>query len=154
MLRDSNSSEGLFPTIPGKPTVEMVFDPVQTDVSMNKFRLQLLLQQYQEDRDRPKYSEAWPWLAVAAAFLGALLPADFVDFLRIDAAVWEASFIMATVICTLGFIWRLCSAFQYRDKKAPEPEAAIEQIITEMRERQLQSIPPTRQESDIPDAQS
>lgn len=153
MEQNSDAGGGLFPTRPEIPRVEMVFDPVQTDVSMNQYRLELLLRQYQDDRDRPVLTDAWPWLAATLAFLGALVPGEFTNYSRIDAEVWEALFIMATFVGSLGFIWRINLAIRFWKKKVPEPTQAIALLISEMRERQLQSsLLSTQQESGIPDS--
>ena len=98
---------------------------------MNQYRLRIEFDKFQRDRARHKFDDAWPWVATLLAFLLAVLPADFQDFL-FPAAVWEAMAIILTAASAFMVvrIWYL--AYRERNDKAPTPEDAVNSLIDEM----------------------
>ncbi|MDA0988190.1 MAG: hypothetical protein O2783_03460 [Chloroflexi bacterium] len=116
--------------------VETVFESVQVDVSVNQYRLELILNEVQGNRDRPQYDDAWPWVGVVLAFLLALLPTDFQDYLGIEGAVWEALALFGTFGSGFLVLRTVYRAWKHRKDEMRTTKQIVAELVAEMRESQ------------------
>ena len=109
---------------------------VLEQIEMNKYHLILVLERLKKGSKIPSYGDACPWVGLGLAFLLALIPADFKDFLELSAATWQA---IAIILMGASFLKAghvLWQAWKYRDERTETPEEAVQKIVAQMTEDQ------------------
>lgn len=120
---------------PQGPMVETLYEPWQIDVSINRYRLLMILAKCQGQKSLPHYDAALPWLGVMLAFLLALLPSDFQDFLGISANVWQGAMLFGAISAGLIALRALYLAHRHRNDEIETPEFIVDQLVSEMSPR-------------------
>ncbi len=118
------------------PKIRLHYDPEQDDVAMNRWRLENILVKIANAKDRLEIDDAFAPLGAFLAFLLALLPNDFQEFLGIAGSAWTAVAIVGAVIFgirALGVLWQV---FKLRDEPKKTPEDFVREIMQEFKERQ------------------
>jgi len=98
-------------------------------VSLNRYRLQLIFDQFLRQKGRPEYGDALPWMGVLLAFLLALIPSDFQDLFGVSAEAWEGATLFGVVVTGAVIVWKLNNAFVHRNDPVDTPESVVEHIL-------------------------
>lgn len=125
-------SEGQY----SPPRQGLLSDPVQEDIAMNKWRLQIHLQSMEKEYSRPRIEDALPWLATTGAFLLALVPRDFKSFLGFSGDVWTAVALIGSFFFAYQTVRVLWNVFMHRKDKHITAEAVVLEIMDDMRTQQ------------------
>jgi len=106
----------------------------QDDIRVNRYRLEIMLRDFEESSNRVTLDVIWPWAATGMGSLTALATGDFHRLVGIPARGWEALFvfsIMFSISRALAAAWKMRA---YRLNEKPTCASAITELMKEMRE--------------------
>lgn len=106
--------------------------PIFEDIYLNRDKLELILGTVRRDRDRPKYSDAWPWIGVLLAFLLALIAGDFEETFGLSGDTWAAGLLFGSIASGVIILRIVFNGWRHRADHAPEPKKIIDDLIAEM----------------------
>ena len=96
-----------------------------------------------------RYEDAWPWTAASLAFLLALLPGNFQDYLNIEAVVWETTVIVLLIGSIAMMGWSLFKGYLDRVDRAKTPEQIVDDVIEEIEASYQRSLEAQKRRKDL-----
>ncbi len=109
---------------------------VEPNVALHRAKLELLLRDYEESRRRPRYEDAFPWLAVGIACLIATLTADFKEVIGIPSGIWGGLILFGAVACLLVVLSKVFNAFKHREETIVTAREVVDGYILELQSKQ------------------
>ena len=104
-------------------------------IQTTRDNLELRFRDVWESAADSRYEPAWYWIGLAIAFLLALLPTDFKDFLSIPGFAWETivmgglSFSIIMAVKTMYTTW-----WHNKTARYSSPQAAIAALLDDVHE--------------------
>jgi hypothetical protein len=124
--------------IPYFPQHELLHEPIQEDILLNRWQLKDVLVGIENERTRPKFGDSFPWIGVLLAFLLALLSADFHDFMGLPGDVWTAIVVIGAAYSLFRMLQIWWEIWQRRNDKWKSAEERVQEIVEQFRSRRIQ----------------
>ena len=119
--------------IPYDPKHDLLHDPVQEDIVLNRWRLRAILEESAKMRHR--FEDSFVWFGVLLAFLLALLPQDFEEFLTLSGDVWTAIAMIGATFSVFKILQIWWKVWSQRNEPHKAPDQLVQEIVAEMKAR-------------------
>lgn len=116
---------------------KLVAEQNPTNVVLNKWQLLRICDRLMARSKVPRFEDCLPWLGMLVAFLFALIPTDFQDYLGLSKNQWESLAIFGMLGSGARFLYLFWLALKawWRTKEQTS-EQFVEDLIREMRQDQ------------------
>lgn len=109
---------------------------------LNRYHLQILLEQIERARTKPTIAEAFPWGGLLLAFLLAIVPGSFHDTLGIPAGTWLAGAWGGVVLSVVMMLKAAVKAWEHRKEQVQSAAEMVEELLSKLREQRQQPSHP------------
>jgi len=117
-----------------EPQSALLYNPVVESVVISPDKLELLLRDFDEAKQRKTIREVLPWIGLTAGCLFTLLTAkEFKDFMNVPASTWAGAVLVGCLVFGLIAIREMILWIMSVRKASPTAREFVQSYLRELR---------------------